>query len=96
MFSKYYSNVISQTTKGFAKGFFIIGLLLIGFGVLVYVLKEVFAAIAAAIFIIAGAGCCVTGIKTFLQSRKFRHTVDSDTEAYRENVQIHTKEHDEF
>ena len=81
---------MSQMSKGFAKGLFIVGLLLIGFGVLVYVLKEIFAAIAAAIFIVAGGACCYNAIKLFFASRKFRN-IDTDNE-YRKNVQIHLED----
>ena len=85
---------MSQMSKGFAKGLFVIGLLLIGFGVLVYVLKEIFAAIAAAIFIVAGGACCYNAIKLFLSSRRM-HKMDADfdqPDGYRKNVQIHIKD----
>ena len=81
-------------SRGFAKGLFVIGLLLIGFGVLVYVLKEIFAAIAAAIFVVAGLGCCYNAIKLFFVGRKMRN-MDVDFEqdgGYRKNVRIHTKD----
>ena len=90
MFFKHYTNAMSQMSKGFAKGLFIVGLLLIGFGVLVYVLKEIFAAIAAAIFIVAGGACCYNAIKLFFVSRKIRN-IDMDG-GYRKNVQIHIKD----
>ena len=97
MLFRHYTNMMSQASRGFAKGLFVIGLLLIGFGVLVYVLKEIFAAIAAAIFIVAGFGCCYNAIKLFLASRKMR---DMDTDfdqgdGYRKNVQAHIKDSDQ-
>ena len=96
MFFRHYTNAMSQMSRGFAKGLFVIGLLLIGFGVLVYVLKEIFAAIAAAIFVVAGMGCCYNAIKLFLSSRKM-HNMNVDFEqddGYRKNVQIHIKDSD--
>ena len=84
-------------SRGFAKGLFVVGLLLIGFGVLVYVLKEIFAAIAAAIFIVAGGGCCYNAVRLFFAGRKIRD-MDSDFNQdgeYRKNVRIHTEDADE-
>ena len=89
---------MTQMSRGFAKGLFIIGLLLIGFGILVYVLKEIFAAIAAAVFVVAGAGCCYNAIRLFFAARKMRN-MDVDFEqgdGYRKNVQIHIKDNDGF
>jgi hypothetical protein len=98
MFFRHYTNMMSQASRGFAKGLFVIGLLLIGFGVGVYVLKEVFAAIAAAIFIIAGGGCCYNAIKLFFVSRKMRNmdTGFDQNNGYRKNVQIHIKDNGEL
>jgi len=85
-------------SKGFAKGLFIVGLLLIGFGVGVYVLKEIFAAIAAAIFIVAGGACCYNAIKLFFVGRKMRNmNVDFEhSDGHRKNVQIHIKDEGKF
>ena len=94
MFFKYHTNAMSQMSRGFAKGLFVIGLLLIGFGVGVYVLKEIFAAIAAAIFVAAGGVCCYNAIKLFFVSRRMRNMdVDFDQgSGYRKNVQVHIKD----
>ena len=94
MFFKYYTNAMSQMSKGFAKGLFIVGLLLIGFGVGVYVLKEIFAAIAAAIFIVAGGACCYNAIKLFFVGRRMRNMdVGFDqSDRCRKNVQIHIED----
>ena len=43
-------NPFRQATQGLAKGALITGLFLIGFGMLVFVLRDLFAFIAAAIF----------------------------------------------
>jgi len=91
MIFRYYTNAVSNATKPLAKGIFVVGLLLTGFGILVYVLREVFAVIAAAIFIAAGFGCCFTAIKIFWQSRKFQQKINDTTTAYRKNVRIHTE-----
>ena len=90
MFFRYCTNAIADMSKSFAKGLFIVGLLLMGFGVLVYALKEIFAAIAAAIFLLAGAGCCYNAIKVFFAGRA--HRGPDDSTKGRENVRIHYRD----
>jgi tellurite resistance protein TehA-like permease len=91
---RFYTNAISQASRNFAAGLFIVGLMLIGFGFLVYILRELFAILFAAVFCIAGVGCGITAVKIFWMQRRLDQ-IDS-TEPYRENVQIHIKEdHDE-
>jgi len=92
---KYSSNPFGQLSKGLAKGMFVVGLLLIGFGVLVYILKEVLAVIAAAIFVVVGIGCCINAVRMFI----FSGTVtkhNGPQEQFRENVRIHTGDDDEI
>ena len=92
---RFYSNAISQASRNFAAGLFIIGLLLIGFAFLVYILRELFAILFAAVFVIAGVGCGITAVKIFLMQNRLDRKIDPE-EPYRENVQIHLEEdHDE-
>ena len=90
---RFYNNVISQASRNFAAGLFIIGLLLIGFGFLVYILRDLFAVLAAIVFFVVGLGCGTTAVKIFLAQRKL-DKMDSDdgTTGYRRNVQIHSEE----
>ena len=90
---RFYSNVISQASRNFAAGLFITGMLLIGFGFLVYVLRDLFAILASIVFFIVGLGCGTTAIKIFLAQRKL-DKMDSDdgTMDYRRNVRIHSEE----
>ena len=90
---RFYTNAISQASRNFAAGLFIVGLLLIGFGFLVYILRELFAILFAAVFCIAGVGCGMTAIRIFWIQRKLDQ-IDS-TEPYRKNVRIRIEEHDE-
>ncbi len=90
---RFYTNAISQASKSIAAGIFITGLLLIGFGFLIYVLKDIFAILAAIVFSVTGAGCLITAIKIFLALRKMDKMSSKDTEGYRENVHIHIEEH---
>lgn len=91
MFFKFYSNQFNQITKGFSKGLFVIGLLLIGFGTLVWVLKEIFALIAAAIFMLAGAACCTNAIRLYFASRKSYQNNDDNSAGRSDNVKIHSE-----
>lgn len=89
---RFYTKAISQASRNIAAGIFIAGLLLIGFGFLIYVLKEIFAILAAIVFSITGAGCLITAVKIFLAQRKVDKLTSDDSEAYRKNVQIRTEE----
>ena len=84
MFFNFYSNSFNQLSKGYAKGLFVVGLLLIGFGTLVWILKEVLAVIAAAIFIIVGGICCFNAIKIFINIPK----TPKDSNGRSNNVKI--------
>jgi hypothetical protein len=88
----FYANAISQASKRAAAGLFITGLLLIGFGLLVYILRDLFAILAAIIFFVAGVGCAVTAAKILLAQRRFKKAGRDDSGLYRENVQIHIEE----
>jgi len=90
---RFYSNMLSQASKNVAAGFFIIGLLLVGFGFMIYILKELFAALAAIVFFVAGIGCGVTAVKILLAQRKLDKFTSNENPEYRKNVQIHIEEH---
>jgi len=89
---RFYTNAISQASRGIAAGIFIVGLLLIGFGLLIYLLPKFFATLAAIVFFVAGISCGITGIKIFLAQRKIDKLSSDDSNAYRKNVQIHIEE----
>jgi hypothetical protein len=88
---RFYSNAISQASRNFAAGLFITGLLLIGFGFLVFILRDLFALLAAVVFCVAGVGCGITALKIFLFQRRIDRSTPS--EPYRENVRIRIEEH---
>jgi phage-related minor tail protein len=92
-----YTNLISQASKNAAMGILTVGLLLIGFGVLIIAFSEIFAFLAAAVFFIAGIGCGVTATKIFLAQRKLdkinNDNIGDAPQGYRKNVQIHIEEH---
>jgi len=90
---RFYTNTISQASRNFAAGLFIVGLLLIGFGFLVFILRDLFALLAAVVFCVAGVGCGITAVKIFWFQHKFDKAASDDSGPYRENVQIHIEEH---
>jgi len=49
---RFYTNAISRASRNFAAGLFIVGLLLIGFGFLVYILWDLFAILASIVFFV--------------------------------------------
>jgi hypothetical protein len=93
MVFRFYNNVISQASRNFAAGLFITGLLLIGFGFLVFVLRDSFAFLAFIVFFAAGIGCGVTAIRIFLAQRKLDKMDSEDgTMEFRKNVRIHVED----
>ena len=88
---RFYTNALSQASRAFAAGAFIVGLLLIGFGIIILALPEIFALLAAVVFFIAGIGCAITAIKVFLAQRKLDRLDSDDSQARRENVHIHVE-----
>jgi hypothetical protein len=89
---RFYTNAISQASKAFARGTFITGLLLMGFGAIILALPAIFAFLAAAVFFIAGLGCAVTGIKIFLAQRNLDNLDSDNSQNCRVNVCIHSDE----
>lgn len=89
---RFYSNAISQASKNVAAGIFIVGLVLIGFGFLIWVLRELFAILFAIMFCVAGIGCAITAVKLFWTIHKMEKHHPDDSQQCRRNVRIH---HDE-
>lgn len=87
-----FSNHVSQVTKGLAKGSLLLGLLLIGFGMLVFILRDLFALLAAAIFFIGGFSSIGYAIKLFIAAHRVRRGSKDPDGAYRENVNIRVEE----
>lgn len=89
---QFYTNLISQASRRLAGGMFVTGLALISFGLLVYLLRDVFAIIAAGIFVFAGFGCAVTAVKIYFAQRRLDKMAGPENE-HRENVRIRFEEH---
>ncbi len=85
-----YTNTLAQASKAMAKGVFVVGLLLIGFGLLIVSLPEVFVFLAAGVFFLVGFGCIVTAIKIYWAQRSMQQAMHgAPDEPFRENVRVH-------
>ena len=51
---RFYTNILSQASRTMASGIMVVGLLLIGFGVVIIALPELFAYLAATVFFSLG------------------------------------------
>ena len=91
---RFYTSILSQASRSVASGIMVVGLLLIGFGVIIAALPEIVGYMVAAVFFVAGLGCAATALKIYWAQRRIdRFTADDDLDVYRKNVRIHTGEH---
>ena len=90
---RFWTNAICQASRGIAAGIFIVGLVLIGFGFMIYLLPRFFATLAAIVFFVGGVGCGITAVKIFLAQRELDKTTSGNSQGYRKNVRIHSEEH---
>jgi hypothetical protein len=86
---RHYSNRLSEATRGIAAVVFIAGMLLIGFGILIYSLPKLFALIMAVLFALAGFSCISLAIKIFCTAGRMKSNGQEGTTVYRKNVEIH-------
>ena len=91
---RFYSNTISQASKTVAAGSMIVGMMLIGFGFMIFLLPKFFATLAAMVFFVTGTGAAITGLKMFWRQSRIDKMNNQQTDGYRENVRIHND--DEF
>ena len=89
---RFYTNVISQSSRTVAAGVFTAGMALIGFGFMIYLLPRLFATLAAIVISAAGAGFAITGVRIFLTQRRLDRMDSADSSAYRRNVRIRIDE----
>ncbi len=91
---RFYTNILSQASRSVASGIMVVGLLLIGFGVIIAALPELVGYMVAAVFFVAGLGCAATALKILWAQRRIDHfNAADDLDVYRKNVRIHTGEH---
>ena len=87
------SNPLTQATAGAAAAVFIVGMLLLGFALLIYALPDLFATLAALFFVFAGVSTIGFSIKLLIASKRI-DDMTKPTDDYRENVQIHRGQDD--
>lgn len=81
-------NPFRQATKDAAKVSFFTGLLLIGLGLLVWLLKEIIAIIFMILFFMAGISAIGWAVRLFIVQWKMR----KDKAVYREGVEVRFEE----
>lgn len=84
---------MDQMSRTLTYWIFIAGLMLMGFGVLCIAFPVILAFIVAMVFFLAGISTISYAAKIFWAMRKLGNRMNSNQEAYRENVEIHG--HDE-
>jgi hypothetical protein len=89
---RFYTNAVSQASRRFAAGAFIVGLLLMSFAAIILALPAIFAFLAALVLFIGGIGCAITAVKIFLAQRNLDKMQSDDSQGYRKNVHIHGEE----
>ena len=90
---RFYTSAIRQASRTAAAAIFSVGLILVGFGFMIYLLPRLFATLAAAVFFVMGLGCAITAVKIFLAQRHLDKTGSDHPQGYRKNVRIHTEEY---
>lgn len=87
-----------RAAKSIAKGSLVLGLLLIGFGLLVFILRDIFAILAAAVFFLAGFSAIGYAVRMFIAGHRMNRGGGGKTqeEGYRENVRIRGEQHHDF
>jgi hypothetical protein len=84
-----FTNIVSLASRRVAGWLLVVGLGLAGFGILIITYPKFFATLAAVAFFIAGAAFLGTAARIYLAGRRWKNTVDKDSDAYRENVRLH-------
>jgi hypothetical protein len=90
---RFYTNAVSQASRAVAASILTVGMVLIGFGFMIYLLPKFFATLAAIVFFVAGIGCAIVAVKIFLAQNKLDKINSDGSQDYRKNVQIHIEEH---
>ncbi len=89
MVFRFYNSAVSQASRSLAYTILVIGLMLMGFGVVIIAMPEVFAFLAAAVFFMLGLGCAMTALKIYLAQRRMCRPESPRPDECRDNVRIH-------
>lgn len=90
---RFYTNLISQASRTAAATILSSGLLLIGFGVIILALPEIFAFLAAMVFFFAGIGCAITAIKIFIAQKKLEKMSRNSSDHFNKRIHINSREY---
>jgi hypothetical protein len=89
MVFRFYSSQLSKATRSLALWVFTVGLLLVGFGLLTILLRDVFVFVVAGLFFLAGVSVMYYGVRLFIAAMRMgRPARGESAEAYRENVSV--------
>ena len=102
MVFRFHTRQLSQATRGLAATVFIVGMLLIGFAMLIFALPELFAYLAAGVFFFVGLSILFYAVRLFLAAsamdRAANRAPEPDMPAgdepvvYRKNVTVHIRD----
>jgi hypothetical protein len=88
MVFQFYSNAISKASRSFSGWMFVLGLILIGIGVLIYILRDLFAILFMALFFVFGLGCIGMAVRIFVSTLKMQKMQNQKEDDGRENVRV--------
>jgi len=71
MVFRVYTNVVRNASRSVAAAVLAVGLVLIGFGFLIFLLPRLFATLAAMVFFVLGVGFSATAVRIFLAQRRW-------------------------
>jgi cobalamin biosynthesis protein CobD/CbiB len=87
-----HTNGITRVSRAVCAGVFMLGLVLMGAAIMIYLLPRFFATLAAIVLFALGLGCLGIGFKVLLFQRQL-NKIDSDSsDSCRKNVQIRVGE----
>ncbi len=89
---RFHMNMLSQASRAVAATVMVVGMLLIGFAMIIAALPEIFAYLAAAVFFLVGLASIIFAIRMFWAQHRLDKSTPDDVEVYRENVRIHRDE----
>jgi hypothetical protein len=88
---RFYTNAMSAATRGVIIAVCMLGLMLIGFGVLIMAFPRLFATLAAIVFFIAGFAALSAAMRMYASYRRFRTTMNPPHD---ENYGTHPRIHE--
>jgi hypothetical protein len=85
---RFYSQMLSTTSRTVAAGILSLGLMLIGLGVLIAAFPRAFAFIVAGLLVLAGLGCAITAVRIFLSYKQMAKSASFQDEMRSDNIRV--------